>query len=696
MMYDIATGVQDTLEDIALNKMVDKSVPSLDVERAQKALEEQKRHEEEEARERQKIEQEEAEKEKLLYAEIEKELKRKREQQQETHEKRRLSTIMTDDAQTTDTEDCIVFDRAIKINGPEGLSVFRKVCGMVKIAQGPLMTVYTARPAFPLHEQKNLPLVLKQLQLPDSFPESPEAKREIQNLEQEMDSLRSLKHANIIQLYESKVTREGSPQSSRERPKHGHTGNWTISVLTEYANRGSLRDLLETVESVSPSTARVWTISLLEGLDHIHRSGAVHSGIHVGNILLSRSPGGNYPVPKFGDISYTPSLYKLMGKPRSAMGPENWLPPEFARSSSSSWNTTRKSDIWNFGVVFLQIIFGLRVIKDYESPEKLMDSVHLTGSLYDFLESIFKPEPKDRPTPFELLPSEFLRSDDPIILTPSPRARSPELKRMSWSYPGSSHSRSRRGSMPTPVPAVSRYATDFIELGQLGKGGYGRVVKARNKLDGQDYAIKIIRQKKASKMTSSLGEVMLLSRLTHSYLVRYFQAWVEDGADSPKGSGDEEDMTETSATGTETGTRSGALKSTDSGDEDSDSEEVTGFETTTGGLDLISSGAGYSSVQFGYDSDVFESGSEESSEDSDEDEDESSEEESDEEDSSTTDAKGKSKTISISKSSRSPRNMKKVKKNDESRKQTLYIQMSLAERQVGSGYALDTRLLTSW
>lgn len=696
MIYDIATGVQETLEDIAVNKMVDKAVPSLDVERARKVLEERKRAEEEEALKRRKIEQEELEKDKQLELEIEKELKRKREQAKDHHQKRRMSTGLTDDLNTTDTEDSVVFDRAIKFSTADGPCIFRKVCGMVKIAQGPLMTVYSVRPAFPVHEQKNLPLVLKQLELPNSFSHSADGKREIQNLEQEVDSLRHFRHPNLIELYESKVTRETNI-SSANKSESCPEGGWRISILTEFANRGSLYDLLETVECVSASTARTWTVSLLEGLDYIHRNGAVHSGIHSGNVLLSRSENGKHPVPKFGDISYTPTLYKLVGKNRQALTPENWLPPEFVRSDPSGWTTSRKSDIWNFGVVFLQMVFGLKVVKDYNSPQALMDSVHISGSLYDFLESIFKIEPKERPTPFELLPSEFLRSDDPIIVGPSPRAQSPELSRMSWSLPGNSSSRGRRGSMqPTLVPAVSRYATDFVELGQLGKGGYGRVVKARNKLDGQDYAIKIIRQKKASKMTSSLGEVMLLSRLTHSYLVRYFQAWVEEGADTPDGSDidSEDDDSETSATGSSLGTKTGTGKHTQTGGDDSDvdTDEIdhTGCETTAGGLDLISSGAGYSKIEFGYDSDVFESGSEEEDdEDSSDSDDDSEGDESDEEeeDDSTTDAKHP-ETASKTKSDKKVRKINR--KNKESRKQTLYIQMSLAERQVRIPVPLHT------
>ncbi|KAK2502943.1 hypothetical protein MC885_020588 [Smutsia gigantea] len=46
---------------------------------------------------------------------------------------------------------------------------------------------------------------------------------------------------------------------------------------------------------------------------------------------------------------------------------------------------------------------------------------------------------------------------------------------------------------------TSRYLNEFEELAILGKGGYGRVYKVRNKLDGQYYAIKKILIKGATK-----------------------------------------------------------------------------------------------------------------------------------------------------------------------------------------------------
>ena len=46
---------------------------------------------------------------------------------------------------------------------------------------------------------------------------------------------------------------------------------------------------------------------------------------------------------------------------------------------------------------------------------------------------------------------------------------------------------------PGLASSFSRFATDFEALGKLGKGGFGEVVKAQNKLDGVVYAIKVIK-----------------------------------------------------------------------------------------------------------------------------------------------------------------------------------------------------------
>eukprot|EP01132_Coremiostelium_polycephalum_P010766 gene10766-13183_t len=75
---------------------------------------------------------------------------------------------------------------------------------------------------------------------------------------------------------------------------------------------------------------------------------------------------------------------------------------------------------------------------------------------------------------------------------------------------------------------ASRYSSDFEEIQLLGRGGFGQVVKVRNKLDGRYYAIKKIKLDSDQSLNKRiLREVITLSRLHHSHVVRYYQAWIE-------------------------------------------------------------------------------------------------------------------------------------------------------------------------
>ncbi|NXH65728.1 E2AK1 kinase, partial [Hydrobates tethys] len=76
---------------------------------------------------------------------------------------------------------------------------------------------------------------------------------------------------------------------------------------------------------------------------------------------------------------------------------------------------------------------------------------------------------------------------------------------------------------------TSRYLNEFDEVARLGKGGYGKVYKVRNKLDGQFYAIKKINMKKATRRDCMkvLREVKVLAGLQHPNIVGYHTAWME-------------------------------------------------------------------------------------------------------------------------------------------------------------------------
>jgi serine/threonine protein kinase len=74
-----------------------------------------------------------------------------------------------------------------------------------------------------------------------------------------------------------------------------------------------------------------------------------------------------------------------------------------------------------------------------------------------------------------------------------------------------------------------RYHNDFIELEKVGKGGFGTVFKAYNKLDSGLYAIKKINITKLSDQSNNyyLDEVKYLAKLSHPNIVRYYGTWID-------------------------------------------------------------------------------------------------------------------------------------------------------------------------
>lgn len=94
--------------------------------------------------------------------------------------------------------------------------------------------------------------------------------------------------------------------------------------------------------------------------------------------------------------------------------------------------------------------------------------------------------------------------------------------------------------------SLSRYSRDFVELGFIADGGFGSVYRARNKLDGIEYAVKKVNIKYLTKnrVMSHLDEVKTFASLNHSNIVPYKAAWLEpsfgtgtnrlDAIDNPK------------------------------------------------------------------------------------------------------------------------------------------------------------------
>lgn len=87
---------------------------------------------------------------------------------------------------------------------------------------------------------------------------------------------------------------------------------------------------------------------------------------------------------------------------------------------------------------------------------------------------------------------------------------------------------------PLPMPeamsmAISRYRREFEELSFIAGGGFGRVYRARHKLDGIVYAVKLIpiKYQTLNRVLAHLAEVKTFASLNHANVVPYKAAWLE-------------------------------------------------------------------------------------------------------------------------------------------------------------------------
>ncbi|KAL8843154.1 MAG: hypothetical protein Q9170_000284 [Blastenia crenularia] len=497
MIFEVTTSLQDVLDRSA--QTAGHNVPTLEEERAsQQAVVHQEAKKAQEKR-RQLQHEASVEEEQYLAEMVEKQKvrdERRRDKPQAEINQDHNDRIM---------HDIVRFDQSATLRDPDGNElVIYSVYGKILFRQGPVTKIWLVRHVG-APERSSFFLLLKECHIPASANETL-LKKQIQNLELRLDALNHLPvHQNVARPLAFKVERSEVSESGKDQ-------GWSVSILIEKSGRNSLYDLLEMAGPPELTTGRAWAIQLLEALGHYHRRGIAHAQMHARNVLLEKTETGRV-IAKLSDGGYQHDLHLLKGNnPLDHTGAPSsyWTSPEVVKDGSS---VSPATDIWSLGVVILQIFFGLDVQSKHQSPMAFLDSVNVSSSFERLTRSLFQTEPKKRTSAWELVSAAFLRNEDPLFHETS--VDSPTAKR--------SH---RRGSSHTQLSS-SRFVTDFVQEGRLGKGGYGSVVKARNRLDSSFYAIKIINKCTEAALDKVLNEVRLLSQLNHPNVVRYFTAWKE-------------------------------------------------------------------------------------------------------------------------------------------------------------------------
>ena len=468
MIFEIATSLQEILDNSATTVEL---VPTLDEERATREAAAKLKAQQDDQERRQQAQKAEEEEEKALL-----ELVKHRKSQSTRRNSK--TTYELDQAVTgEDINGGVTFERPTRMRNLEcnGTITIRTVHQRVQYRQGPVSNVVTVQP-WNVDEasftNENPPfLVLKECKISST-------RRAVQNLESKLEFHTQLKsHQSIIQPLNFRIRRDTDDESLSSKDD----GTWTIIILMELAERRSLRETLEVVDKLDIRLVRASCIRLVEGLQHYHRHGCAHANLHLGNVLLETGEtergDRKLTVAKLSDGGYQRELHILRKGSTPKYYSVAWTAPEVV-SNNNQVEATPATDIWDFGLCFLQMAFGLNVLNEHQTPNSLLEELKMTRSLTALLRQIFQSDPKKRPSAWDLLHFEFFRNDDQL-LEESHTISSIAGKAFISDGKGSQLHHLRRESSALPQ---TRYAKEFVEDGRLGRGGFGEVFKARNKV----------------------------------------------------------------------------------------------------------------------------------------------------------------------------------------------------------------------
>lgn len=164
-------------------------------------------------------------------------------------------------------------------------------------------------------------------------------------LNQEIETMKDLDHANIVQYL------------GCERKE------FSISIFLEYIPGGSVGSCLKKHGKFEESVVRDLTRQMLDGLAYLHREGILHRDLKGDNILLDLD--GTCKISDFGISKKTEDIYGNDAS-NNMQGSVFWMAPEVVNPKKGQ-GYSAKVDIWSVGCVVLEMFAGRRPWENEET-----------------------------------------------------------------------------------------------------------------------------------------------------------------------------------------------------------------------------------------------------------------------------------------------------------------------------------------
>ncbi|XP_063540347.1 testis-specific serine/threonine-protein kinase 3-like isoform X2 [Cydia strobilella] len=155
-------------------------------------------------------------------------------------------------------------------------------------------------------------------------------------LPREIEVVKGLKHENLIRFLQAIETTH------------------RVYIVMEYAENGSLLDIIRKDQHIDEVRGRCWFRQLVEAVDYCHERGVVHRDIKCENLLMDH--GLNIKLSDFGfargHMKPKNGIYALS---ETFCGSYAYASPEILKGVPYK---PQDSDIWSMGVVLYAIVYG--------------------------------------------------------------------------------------------------------------------------------------------------------------------------------------------------------------------------------------------------------------------------------------------------------------------------------------------------
>jgi 5'-AMP-activated protein kinase catalytic alpha subunit len=204
-----------------------------------------------------------------------------------------------------------------------------------------------------------------------------EGTKDIQRLKKEIKILKSIRHKNIIQLFDIMESKT------------------YLYFVMEYCKGGELFDYIVKNKRLKENEACVFFQQIINGVEYLHNQGIIHRDLKPENLLLDYK--NNIKISDFGLSTF----YSKNNFLQTACGTPFYAPPEMLEGLQYNGEA---SDIWSCGIILYAMLCGSLpfpeskeeiIVKKIKSHDYVIPN-YLSKEAQDMLYHILKINPEER------------------------------------------------------------------------------------------------------------------------------------------------------------------------------------------------------------------------------------------------------------------------------------------------------------